>query len=128
MAEVQKQMESGNRTHEIEVDLKLSVLKPLHATWLVSLYNHLILSLCECTSVAVHRYLRSWLLYSAAAALDGPSKIRIQESWKFVPIFLLFTCSPSDFYYSVVIIIIMLIIILNFLFTVCISDSNCTTR
>ena len=40
-AEVQKQMESGNSTDEIEVDLRLSVLKPLHATWLVSLYNHL---------------------------------------------------------------------------------------
>ena len=26
---------------DIEVDLRLSVLKPLHATWLVSLYNHL---------------------------------------------------------------------------------------
>ena len=39
--EVQKQMESGNSTDEIEVDLRLSGLKPLHATWLVSLYNHL---------------------------------------------------------------------------------------
>ena len=38
--EVQKQMESGNND-EIEVDLRLSVLKPLHAIWLVSLYNHL---------------------------------------------------------------------------------------
>ena len=40
-AEVQKQMESGNSTDEIEVDLRLSVLKPLNATWLVRLYNHL---------------------------------------------------------------------------------------
>lgn len=37
----QKQMESGNSPDEIEVDLRLSVLKPLHATWLVSLNNHL---------------------------------------------------------------------------------------
>ena len=29
-AEVQKQMESGNSTDEIEVDLRISVLKPLH--------------------------------------------------------------------------------------------------
>ena len=41
LAEVQKQMESGNNTDEIEVDLRLSVLKPLHAIWLVSLKNHL---------------------------------------------------------------------------------------
>ena len=35
-AEVQKQMELGNSTDEIEVDLRLSMLKPLHATWLVT--------------------------------------------------------------------------------------------
>ena len=40
-AEVQNQMESGNSIDEIEVDLRISVLKPFHATWLVSLYNHL---------------------------------------------------------------------------------------
>lgn len=39
--DVQKQMESGNSPDEIEVDLRLSVLKPLHATWLVRLNNHL---------------------------------------------------------------------------------------
>ena len=38
-AEVQKQMELGKA--ETEVDLRLSVLNPLHATWLVSLYNNL---------------------------------------------------------------------------------------
>ena len=41
-AEVQKQMESaGTSTDEIKVDLRLSVLKPLQATWLVSLYDQL---------------------------------------------------------------------------------------
>ena len=40
-AEVQKQIESGNSTDEIEVILRLSVLKPSQATWLVSLYSHL---------------------------------------------------------------------------------------
>ena len=35
-------MESaGTSTDEIKVDLRLSVLKALQATWLVSLYNHL---------------------------------------------------------------------------------------
>ena len=38
-AEVQKQMELGNSTDEIEVDLRLSVLKPLHATWLVTTWQ-----------------------------------------------------------------------------------------
>ena len=40
-AEVQKQMELGNSTDQIEVYLGPSVLKPLHAAWLVSFYNHL---------------------------------------------------------------------------------------
>ena len=41
-AEVQKQMESvGTSTDEIKVDFRLSVLKPLQATWLVSLYDQL---------------------------------------------------------------------------------------
>ena len=35
-AEVQKQMELGNSTDEIEVDLGPSVLKPLYATWLLT--------------------------------------------------------------------------------------------
>ena len=39
--EIQKQMEATGNDDDIEVDPRLSVLKPLHATWLVSLYNHL---------------------------------------------------------------------------------------
>ena len=38
-AEVQKQVDSGINFEDVDVDLKLSVLKPIHATWLVELYN-----------------------------------------------------------------------------------------
>ena len=41
LADVQKQMELRNSTDQIEVYSGPSVLKPLHATWLVSFYNHL---------------------------------------------------------------------------------------
>ena len=34
-------MQSGVTNEEIEVDLRLSFIKPLHATWLINLYNHL---------------------------------------------------------------------------------------
>ena len=34
-------MQSGGTNEEIDVDLRLSVIKPLHATWLINLYNHL---------------------------------------------------------------------------------------
>ena len=40
-AEVQKQVDSGINFEDVDVDLKLSVLKPIHATWLVELYNFL---------------------------------------------------------------------------------------
>ena len=33
---VQKELESGNRLEEIEVDLQLSVIKPIHAEWLAT--------------------------------------------------------------------------------------------
>lgn len=34
-----KQLESGKQMEDIEVDLKLTVLKPLHAQWIVDVYN-----------------------------------------------------------------------------------------
>ena len=37
-AEVQKQLDCGINFEDVDVDLKLSVLKPIHATWLVE-YN-----------------------------------------------------------------------------------------
>ena len=33
--------DSGVVLDDVDVDLRLSVLKPIHATWLVSMYNHL---------------------------------------------------------------------------------------
>ena len=40
-SEVLKEMDKGKEVDAIEIKLKLSVMKPLHATWLVDLYNHL---------------------------------------------------------------------------------------
>ena len=34
-----QQLESGTELQDIEVDFRLSVLKPLHAQWLVNMYN-----------------------------------------------------------------------------------------
>ena len=41
--EVHKQINPGNGdvNGEVNVDLRLTALKPLHASWLVDLYNHL---------------------------------------------------------------------------------------
>ena len=38
---VKEQLDSGKELEEVETDIRLSVLKPLHAQWLVNLYNYL---------------------------------------------------------------------------------------
>ena len=35
-----KQLDSGKNAEKIKVKLLLSKLKPLHASWLIELYNH----------------------------------------------------------------------------------------
>ena len=36
-----KQLDDGKELHDINIDLKFSKLKPLHAEWLVELYNQM---------------------------------------------------------------------------------------
>ena len=40
-AQIQSQLDSGGVRDDVDVDLRLSVLKPIHVTWIVSMYNHL---------------------------------------------------------------------------------------
>ena len=40
-AKIQSPPDLGVVLHNVDVDLRLSVLKPIHATWIVSMYNHL---------------------------------------------------------------------------------------
>ena len=39
--EVSKQLENGKDIYSVDIKLQLSVLKPIHARWLISLYDHL---------------------------------------------------------------------------------------
>ena len=39
--QVQRAMDAGKSMEEIDIDLKLSVLKPLHASWLIELFDHM---------------------------------------------------------------------------------------
>ena len=38
---VKVHIDSGKPVEEIDMDFRLTTLKPLHAQWLISLYNHL---------------------------------------------------------------------------------------
>ena len=62
-------MESGASTDDIEVDLRLFVLKPLHASWMVSLYNHL-------TSSEGKRYVvKGWEKAGVTGVVKGESAL-----------------------------------------------------
>ena len=37
---MQKQLQSGANLEDIDVDFRLSIMKPLHAQWLVNVYNY----------------------------------------------------------------------------------------
>ena len=39
--EVKKQLDEGTEVYEIDIPLKLSILKPTHERWLLGLYDHL---------------------------------------------------------------------------------------
>ena len=39
--EVKKQLDEGTKVYEINIPLKLSILKPIHGRWLLGLYDHL---------------------------------------------------------------------------------------
>ena len=75
-AEIQKQMEATGNDDDIEVDLRLSVLKPLHATWLVSLYNHL-------TSSDGKRHLmKGWEKAGVAGVARGETSLPSEDPFK----------------------------------------------
>ena len=41
LVKIHTQLDSGVPLDDVDVDMHLSVLKPIHATWLVSMFNHL---------------------------------------------------------------------------------------
>lgn len=61
---VQQQLESGKTADDIEVDLRLSVIKPLHAQWLVNMYTFF-------TSSGRDVILKGWKKAGISGLLDG---------------------------------------------------------
>ena len=39
--EIEKQIKEGKKTHEINVDTRISIMNPLHAKWVVSFYGYM---------------------------------------------------------------------------------------
>ena len=63
---VQQQVQNGKSAEEIEVDLRLSVIKPLHAQWLVNIYMHFTSASCGQDTI-----LRGWKKAGISGLLDG---------------------------------------------------------
>ena len=61
---------------DIEVDLRLSVLKPLHATWLVSLYNRLT------SSNRKRRLKKRWEKAGVAGVARGETSLLSEDPFK----------------------------------------------
>ena len=38
--QIEKQMKEGKKAHEINVDTRISIMKPLHAKWVVLFYDY----------------------------------------------------------------------------------------
>ena len=75
MDEVKQQIESGGESADIDVDLRLTVLKPLHTVWLVDLYNHL------GSLVGVGHIAKGWEKAGISSLLDGQTDLSPEDSF-----------------------------------------------
>ena len=66
---VQHKLENGENVDDIEVDLRLTAIKPLHAQWLVSMYNFFTSSKGEQIIV------KGWKKAEKSGLLDGTTTI-----------------------------------------------------
>ena len=62
---VREQLENGKQLEEIDVDFRLSVIKPLHAKWLIALYNY------PTTQKGMEIIAKGWKKAGIAGLLDG---------------------------------------------------------
>ena len=65
--------ESAVGTEEIMVDLRLTVIKLLHATWLIELFNHL--SSCEGSSHIAN----GWEKAGISSIVSGETKLPLED-------------------------------------------------
>ena len=71
---VRSQLVNGQEVEDIEVDLRLMSLKPLHAQWLISMYNHLM-----STDAGASIIVKGWKKSGICCVLDGSSEIPSED-------------------------------------------------
>ena len=62
---VKEQLDSGKQLDDIDVDFRLSTLKPLHAKWIIKMYNHFT------SRKGMEIILRGWKKSGVTGLLDG---------------------------------------------------------
>ena len=76
--ETQTQMQSGGTNEEIDVDLRLSVIKPLHATWLWVFFENVFpVFITSSTLLLIHCSLR--LLYQLTSWYANETQTQMQS-------------------------------------------------
>ena len=65
--------DSGVVLDDVDVDLRLSVLKPIHATWIVSMYNHLT------SSEGRQSIAKGWTKAGVTDVVSGSKKLPPQD-------------------------------------------------
>ena len=75
LEEVKQQIKSGGDSTNIDVDLRLTVLKPLNTVWLVDLYNHL------SSLVGVGHIAKGWEKAGISSLLDGQTDLPPEDSF-----------------------------------------------
>ena len=66
---VRHKLENGENVEDIDVDLRLSAIKPLHAQWLVSMYNFFT------SSKGSQIIVKGWKKAGISGLLDGTTTI-----------------------------------------------------
>ena len=75
-AQIQSQLDSGVVLDDVDVDLRLSVLKPIHETWIVSMYN-----LCF-SSEGRQSIAKGWKKAGASDVVSGSKKLPPEDPFE----------------------------------------------
>ena len=75
---MRSQLVNGQEVEDIEVDFCLMSLKPLHAQWLISMYNHL-----TSTDAGASIIVKGWKKSGICGVLDGSSEIPSEDPFAY---------------------------------------------
>ena len=75
-AAVKQQMDSGIQLEDIEIDFRLTVLKPLHAQWMVNMFNFFT------TDKGKEVITKGWKRSGITSVLDGTLFLPIEDPFE----------------------------------------------